>query len=98
MMKTDDTGERQIRIHARWLRSRLTGHARRIADLMPDDLLVAKEREHADLYKAAVIAKALREDRERQEAARALIMAQADALAATPRKETKSSKKGGFWR
>lgn len=90
--------EQNIRIHARWLRSRLTGHARRIADLMPVDLLVAKEREHADLHKAAVIAKALREDREKQEANRALIMVRASAVAARQRKETKSSKKGGFWR
>ena len=90
--------EQNIRIHARWLRSRLTGHARRIANLMPDDLLVAKEREHADLHKAAVIAKALREVREKQEANRALILAQAGAVAATQQQVTKASKKGGFWR
>lgn len=97
-MKTNDTGERQIRIHARWLRSRLTGHARRIADLLPDDVLVAKEREHADLHKAAVVAKALREDREKQEAARALIMAQAGVVGAARQKMIETPKKGRFWR
>jgi len=40
---------------------------------MSDDLLVTTEREHADLHKAAVIAKALREDREKQEANRVLM-------------------------
>lgn len=57
--------ERRLKIHAGYLRGRLQGEARRIANLMSDADLCAKEREHHERVISAVVSKTISKNEKR---------------------------------